>query len=93
MNTDNLPSTNEDHQMIVNVVQIPTSGWIPAEQYYAIYKESKGQIDERIKNKYWIKGKHYNQPKGSKQRWINIEAINQWAAGLDQAFVASQAAS
>ncbi|CAM4334055.1 Excisionase [Pseudoalteromonas maricaloris] len=55
--------------------------WIPQEMYLRVYGEEKSTLDERIRRKHWVKGTHYNVPRGSKGRWINIEEVNKWAAG------------
>lgn len=55
--------------------------WIPQHLYLERFGEEKTTIDERIKRKHWIKGVHYNVPKGSKGRWINLEEVNKWASG------------
>ncbi len=60
---------------------MPITDWIPQEKYLEIYGEKKNAIDERIKKRQWIKGVHYNVPKGSKGRWINVKAVNEWASG------------
>ncbi|AZZ98791.1 hypothetical protein [Pseudoalteromonas sp. R3] len=65
--------------------------WIPQAVYIQNYLEKKETIDERIKKHHWIKGIHYNVPKGSKTRWINIMEVNKWAAG--QVIQAYQVAS
>ena len=59
---------------------LPTQ-WIPQSKYLEMYGEKKTTIDERIKKRQWVKGKHYNVPEGCKTRWINIEAVNAWASG------------
>lgn len=55
--------------------------WVPQSLYLEAFKETKDTINERIKRKHWVKGIHYNVPPGSKGRWINLKAVNEWASG------------
>ena len=60
---------------------MPITEWIPQAKYIEIYGESVNTINERIKKRQWRRGVHFNVPKGSKGRWINVKAVNEWASG------------
>jgi len=55
--------------------------WIPVSKYCELTGETADAVDKRIRSGYWLRDIHVRQPEGSSRLWINIEAVNQWAAG------------
>ncbi|MDP9893210.1 hypothetical protein J2W32_001485 [Variovorax boronicumulans] len=55
--------------------------WMPLLRYCELYGETPDAVDKRVRNGYWLRDVHVRLPAGSKQTWINIEAVNDWAAG------------
>ena len=52
---------------------------LPIETYCELYNDSVTAIDYRVKQGYWKIGVHLTKPDGIKCRWVNIQAVEQWA--------------
>ncbi|MFH0128776.1 excisionase [Variovorax sp. VaC1] len=55
--------------------------WIPMNRYCELYGETADAIDKRLRSGHWLRDVHVRHPAGSKQSWINVTAVNDWAAG------------
>lgn len=56
-------------------------GWVPINRYCELFGETADAVDKRLRSGHWLRNVHVRQPPGSKQSWVNIEAVNDWAAG------------
>ena len=52
---------------------------LPLSTHCDLYHDSVVAIDHRLKNGYWKRGVHVVQPEGVRERWIDIEQVEQWA--------------
>lgn len=43
--------------------------------------ESEDAIEKRLRSGYWLKDVHARVPEGARERWINLDAVDDWAAG------------
>lgn len=55
--------------------------WVPMNRYCELFGETPDAVDKRLRSGHWLRDVHVRQPEGSKQLWINLEAVNDWAAG------------
>lgn len=55
--------------------------WVPMDKYCELFNETPDMVDARLRRGHWLRGTHARVPAGSKQLWINIPAVNDWAAG------------
>jgi len=63
---------------MTNVVALE---WVPMNRYCELFGETPDAVDKRVRSGHWLRDVHVRLPAGSKQTWINIEAVNDWAAG------------
>lgn len=52
---------------------------VPLKAYCAVSHESKAAVERRIERGIWIEGKHYYKIGKVRERWIDIEAVEEWA--------------
>ncbi|MET3915124.1 hypothetical protein ABID97_001906 [Variovorax sp. OAS795] len=55
--------------------------WVPMSRYCELFGETADAVDKRLRSGHWLRDVHVRQPVGSKQLWINVGAVNAWAAG------------
>lgn len=56
--------------------------WVPISEYCAQAKgETPAAVDARLRRGHWLKGIHARKPDGAKELWINLRAVEDWAAG------------
>lgn len=55
--------------------------WVPMNRYCELFGETPDAVDKRLRSGFWLRDVHVRQPDGSKQLWINLEAVNDWASG------------
>lgn len=56
--------------------------WVPLSEYIAHAKgETPDAISNRIRRGHWLKGVHARKPEGARELWINLKAVEDWAAG------------
>lgn len=61
--------------------------WVRASKYRELAgeKETDDAIDGRLRAGIWIRDVHARRPDGSKELWVNLNAVNDWAAGKPNA--------
>ncbi|MBB66896.1 MAG: hypothetical protein CMP19_05120 [Rickettsiales bacterium] len=52
---------------------------VPLKAYCATSLETKEAVERRIERGIWIEGKHYYKIQNVRERWIDIEAVEEWA--------------
>lgn len=52
---------------------------VPLSQYCTISGESLKAVERRIERGHWVKGKHYFSIANVRERWVDLEAISDWA--------------
>jgi len=55
--------------------------WVPMSRYCELYGETPDAVDKRVRSGHWLRDVHVRLPPGSKQLWINVDAVHDWAAG------------
>ncbi|WP_426391922.1 hypothetical protein [Variovorax sp. R-27] len=55
--------------------------WIPMSRYCELFGETADAVDKRVRSGHWLRDVHVRHPDGSKQSWVNVRAVNDWAAG------------
>ncbi len=55
--------------------------WVPQSRYLELSSETADIVNKRLQTGIWLAGVHARVPEGSKQRWINLRAVEDWAAG------------
>ncbi len=56
--------------------------WVPLSEYVAQARgETADAVDARLRRGHWLKGIHARKPDGAKELWINLRAVEDWAAG------------
>ncbi|WP_017761050.1 hypothetical protein [Pseudacidovorax intermedius] len=55
--------------------------WMPLSRYCELYGETPDAVDKRVRSGHWLRDVHVRLPAGSKQLWVNVDAVNDWAAG------------
>jgi hypothetical protein len=60
----------------------PMQNWIPVTEYCLRNRgETPDAVSGRIRNGHWLRDVHARRPNGSKELWINLRAVDDWAAG------------
>jgi len=55
--------------------------WMRLSAYCREQNETPDMITKRVKRGHWLRDVHVRKPKGSDERWVNLDAIADWAAG------------
>lgn len=50
--------------------------WVPMNRYCDLYGETPDAVDNRLRSGHWLREVHVRHPEGSKQLWINLEAVH-----------------
>lgn len=58
---------------------IVVSGCIPLSTYCQLFGESPDAVDKRIQRGLWRQGKEYLKIAGVRERWVDLDAISEWA--------------
>ena len=61
--------------------RLPSSGWVRLSKYCEVKGETRDGVSKRVRSGHWLKGVHLRRPDGSKELWVNLDAVNDWAAG------------
>jgi hypothetical protein len=61
--------------------RLPSSGWVRLSKYCLEKGETRDGVSKRVRSGHWLKGVHLRRPDGSKELWVNLDAVNDWAAG------------
>lgn len=59
----------------------PTYRWIKLVKHCEMTGDTPDAVDKRVRSGHWLRDVHVRVPAGSKQLWVNVEAVNNWAAG------------
>lgn len=55
--------------------------WVRLSRYCELTGETPAAVDNRIRAGVWLRDVHARRPDGSKELWVNLRAVNDWAAG------------
>ena len=59
--------------------------WKRLKTYCAESGDTADAVDKRLRTGVWLRDIHARQPEGSKELWINLPAVNDWADGRQPA--------
>lgn len=55
--------------------------WVRQRRYCEFSGDTPEIINNRVQSGIWLNGVHVRVPEGSKERWVNLRAVENWAAG------------
>ncbi len=55
--------------------------WVRLSKYCAESDDTPDAVQKRLRTGKWLKGVHARVPEGSSELWVNLKAVNDWAAG------------
>jgi len=55
--------------------------WIKLSKYCKETDDTADAVDARLRRGIWLKGVHAQKPEGSKELWVNLDAVNDWVEG------------
>lgn len=55
--------------------------WVNSSRYCELTGDTVDAINGRLRAGIWVRDVHARRPEGSKQLWVNLTAVNDWAAG------------
>jgi len=55
--------------------------WVRINKYIAESGETAEAVEKRLRTGVWLRDVHARVPQGSKTLWVNLDAVNDWAAG------------
>lgn len=51
-------------------------------RYEEISGDTADAVEKRLRTGKWLRDVHARQPDGSAVLWVNLDAVNDWAAGV-----------
>lgn len=55
--------------------------WVRINRYCEISGETVDAVQGRLRTGVWLRDVHARQPQGSKELWVNLPAVEDWAEG------------
>ena len=55
--------------------------WVQLDVYLRDRGDTREAVRKRLRSGHWLRGVHARVPDGSKSLWINLAAVDDWAAG------------
>jgi hypothetical protein len=55
--------------------------WVRLKKFCQESGETPDAVDARVRAGIWLRDVHVRRPEGSKELWVNLEAVNDWAEG------------
>lgn len=56
--------------------------WVRLKKHCEDTGDTADAVDGRLRAGFWLRDVHARQPEGSKELWINKDAVDDWAAGV-----------
>lgn len=66
--------------------------WVRLSKYCAESGETAEAVEKRLRTGKWLRDVHARKPEGSAELWVNLEAVNDWAAGQKPAHLHGKSA-
>lgn len=63
----------------------PLLPWVRLSLYCLHSGDTPDAVSKRLRSGHWLREIHARRPEGSAELWINLEAVNAWAAGCKPA--------
>lgn len=55
--------------------------WVRMSRYCELSGDTPAGVDKRLRTGKWLRDVHARRPEGSAELWINLPAVEDWAAG------------
>lgn len=55
--------------------------WVRMNRYEALSGDTADAVEKRLRTGKWLRDVHARQPEGSATLWVNLDAVEDWAAG------------
>lgn len=55
--------------------------WVRINRYIELSGDSADAVQKRLRTGQWLRDVHARQPDGSATLWVNLDAVEDWAAG------------
>lgn len=55
--------------------------WVRLSRFCELTGETREAVIARVKAGHWLRDVHVRTPAGSSEQWVNLQAVNDWAAG------------
>ncbi|WP_395701233.1 excisionase [Aquabacterium sp.] len=55
--------------------------WVRLKRYCELSGDTPAAVRGRLKSGRWLRDIHARRPEGSEELWVNLDAVNDWAAG------------
>lgn len=55
--------------------------WVRMSRYCELSGDTPDGVDKRLRTGKWLRDVHARRPEGSAELWINLPAVEDWAAG------------
>lgn len=55
--------------------------WVKLSKYCADSGDTPEAVEKRLRTGKWLRDVHARVPDGSAEKWVNLRAVNDWAAG------------
>lgn len=55
--------------------------WVKVSKYCTDSGDTPDAVDKRLRTGKWLRDVHARKPEGSAELWVNLAAVNDWAAG------------
>lgn len=84
--SDSTPAQKFKHQ--TPPASLPITGhdwglrWVRLKKYCELTGDTPAAVDSRLRTGHWLRDVHARRPDGSKETWINLPAVNDWAEGV-----------
>lgn len=64
--------------------------WVRLKRYCELTGDTPDAVDSRLRAGFWLRDIHARRPEGCKETWVNLDAVNDWAAGNGPAHLHGQ---
>lgn len=55
--------------------------WVRLKRHCELSGDTPEAVRGRLKAGHWLRDIHVRRPVGSEELWVNLDAVNDWAAG------------
>lgn len=59
--------------------------WIRLSKYCELSNDTPDAVEKRLRTGHWLRDIHARKPEGSAELWVNLRAVDDWAAGKQPA--------
>lgn len=55
--------------------------WVRINKYTEVKGDTADAVEKRLRTGIWLRDIHARRPEGSATLWVNLDAVEDWAAG------------